>query len=225
MTSTGCSIAECPRPAKSRGLCNTHYERWRLHGSTDQPTRKRPPRPCSYPGCSEPHFGQGYCVAHYSRWRRSGSPEPRATDQVTLFWQKVTKTDSCWAWTGAMLSNGYGSAWFDKRTQLAHRIAYSLCVAPIAPGAQIDHLCRNRACVNPAHLEPVTQRENIRRGEASSAHALRTDCCIRGHEFTPENTYRSKGGRHCRTCRQMASRRYKARRASTSRLSDVQIPE
>jgi hypothetical protein len=80
------------------------------------------------------------------------------------FWNKVNKTDTCWLWTGALQSRGYGSVGIgNHRTGLAHRVAYEALVGPIGDGLTIDHLCRVKSCVNPAHLEPVTSAENIRR--------------------------------------------------------------
>ena len=91
------------------------------------------------------------------------------------------REDGCWHWTGHLQPNGYGSFRVSGRTFRAHRWAYEHYVGPIPEGLQIDHLCRNRACVNPSHLEPVTARENTRR-------AMRPQC-VNGHPFTADNTY------------------------------------
>lgn len=108
--------------------------------------------------------------------------------------------DECWPWAGYIDAGGYGRlgvGW-------AHRLTYELEVGPIPPGWQVDHLCRRRDCVNPAHLEAVTQGENLRR----QADAVTR--CRRGHEFTDENTYRSKSGRRtCRACRLASNRRWR----------------
>lgn len=118
------------------------------------------------------------------------------------FWEKVEKAgpDECWGWTAATYHNGYGSFWNGQRTMRAHRFAYERLVGPIPEGLQIDHLCRNPACVNPGHLEPVTRRENILRGEGITAQQARKTHCVHGHPFDEENTYVHPRGRTCRAC-------------------------
>lgn len=117
------------------------------------------------------------------------------------FWKRVRKTDACWEWTGAHTGGGYGATYKSGRQVVAHRIAYELLVGPIPEGLQLDHLCRNRGCVNPAHLEPVSQRVNLLRGDTVVArHAAKTHCDA-GHPFDLFNTYWWHGARHCRACR------------------------
>lgn len=130
------------------------------------------------------------------------------------FWAKVTVAESgCWIWTGAKPgTTGYGSYMVRKGTMRgAHRVAYEALVAPIPRPLVIDHLCRVPLCVNPAHLEPVTQRENTIRGATGSA-----THCKRGHLFDDANTLRTKAGhRSCRACHTASQvDRYKAARAS-----------
>lgn len=119
------------------------------------------------------------------------------------FWSYVEKSDGCWRWLGFIGKEGYGRFGARKGTTstLAHRVSYELSVGPIPQGLEIDHLCRNRACVNPSHLEPVTREINIRRGISPAARHAKKTHCIRGHEFTVDNIYWGpKNARHCRTC-------------------------
>lgn len=128
------------------------------------------------------------------------------------FWSKVDKND-CWYWTAARGRDGYGRFYLGGHTRQAHRVAYELEVGPIPDGLQLDHLCRVRHCVNPAHLEPVTSRENTLRGTAPNIRAAQINLCARGHDFTPDNTYvRPDGtGRQCRACCRLRDRERYAR--------------
>lgn len=91
---------------------------------------------------------------------------PLSQKAIDRFWAKVQKTpgDGCWTWIGGKTPAGYGCFWRGHSSRGAHRISYELLVGPIAKGLHLDHLCRNHGCVNPAHLEPVTNAENCRRG-------------------------------------------------------------
>lgn len=129
------------------------------------------------------------------------------------FWPKVDRSggpDACWPWI-AFTHLGYGrimSCTHPPHSLRAHRVAYELLVGPIPDGLVLDHLCRNRACVNPAHMEPVTRGENVRRGVGMvwQVAAAKTHC-KHGHAFTAENTRRtSRGYRRCRACRRNETR-------------------
>ena len=123
------------------------------------------------------------------------------------FWAKVDKSGTCWIWTAARNAFGYGKfSMGHARWIFAHRFAYETFRGPIPATLVIDHLCRNPSCVNPAHLEPVTNRENQLRGVGFAArHAAKTHC-DHGHEFTPENTYTGYKGRACRECHRLRER-------------------
>jgi hypothetical protein len=121
---------------------------------------------CSVPDCERSHYGRGLCSPHYQWHRRRGTiPATRKPDTETRFWSKVERRadDQCWPWQGTVLASGYGQFRVGLGHARAHRYAYELLVGPIPDGLTIDHLCRNRACVNPAHMEPVTASENVKR--------------------------------------------------------------
>lgn len=123
------------------------------------------------------------------------------------FWGKVEKTSSCWLWTAAR-TDGYGRL----GNEYAHRVAYRMLVGPIPLGLQLDHLCRVRHCVNPAHLEPVTQRENVLRGETIVARNAVKTHCPHGHPLSGHNLRLFNGHRSCKLCNASSARRYRARK-------------
>lgn len=138
-------------------------------------------------------------------------------EDAERFWGRVTKTDSCWVWTGSLNSDGYGQFHMQEGgrnvNRRAHRIAYSATFGTVS--GPLDHLCRNRACVNPWHLEPVTNRENVLRGEGITARLARRDECANGHTYTPENTRMEGTTRRCRACSAANQRAYYARRTAS----------
>lgn len=115
----------------------------------------------------------------------------------------------CWLWSASVDRCGYGRIGVGSRKDgsrtngLAHVVAFELFSGPVPEGKQLDHLCRVRCCVNPAHLEPVTWQENLRRGISQKELGARVTHCPQGHEYTPENTRlcRKGGGRYTRGCR------------------------
>lgn len=138
---------------------------------------------------------------------RRGGKKPARTHEEALwrFWTKVKKTDTCWLWTAALSRLGYGHFRFRRKVREAHIFAYEAFVGAVPGGLELDHTCRNRACVNPEHLEPVTHQENVRRGAPFSSAATRTHC-KNGHALDATNTVRTKlpsggVGRECRACK------------------------
>lgn len=123
------------------------------------------------------------------------------------FWKFVDKTEDCWLWTGADNGNGYAVFSVSGTNALAHRVSYELVNGPIPEGLVIDHLCRVRLCVNPAHLEAVTTSVNNKRGLKGDLKEKPTHCKL-GHEFTSENTYIAKayGTPVCLTCNRERTR-------------------
>lgn len=119
--------------------------------------------------------------------------------ETAKFWSRVARGEDCWTWTGSKTTGGYGNLRWRGGYEYAHRLAYKLAVGPIPEGLHLDHLCRNRSCCNPEHLEPVTQAENTRRGLAS--YEIRRTC-KHGHDISdPGNVYTNPNGhRHCRVC-------------------------
>lgn len=118
------------------------------------------------------------------------------------FWAKVLKTDKCWLWQGHINKvTGYGMILINRRPESAHITSYKLAGRQIPESMELDHLCRNRSCVNPDHLEPVSHRENVLRGINACARNARTTHCPKGHPYDLFNTYyRPDGGRDCRIC-------------------------
>lgn len=217
-----CSVNECEKKSRSRGMCEMHYYRWRKHGTTDKPLRKKsgPKPPCIVDECKNVAFARGWCRTHYTRWYDTGSVElgvrpPHRTNYTTTpieerFWQKVEKGPDHWMWTGGTTTLGYGTIWdYDRqRNSMAHRVSWEIAYGQKIPeGLVIDHLCRIPGCVNPRHLQVVSISENTSRGLApimGGLHNSRKTHCPQGHEYTPENTYIYERGigqsRVCRTC-------------------------
>lgn len=151
----------------------------------------RGPGVCDVDGCDELVYSQykwyGCCPTH--------APLRRFESRVA-----VDPDSGCWLWAGGISSNGYGAFSVAYKSIAAHRFAYQLLVGPIPNGLELDHLCRNRACCNPDHLEAVTHLVNQRR------RPQRTHC-KRGHEYTTENTYlKANGDRQCKECVRISSR-------------------
>lgn len=138
-----------------------------------------------------------------------------------IFYRIRKEENGCWMWTGKPNGNGYGVMAVNGRGHQAHRLSYELFVGPIPDGLQLDHLCRNRACVNPAHLEPVTLQENVRRGELA-----RRKVCKHGHELTPDNLV-AGSFRKCKAClNARCRRRHAAKRdeINARRRAEVDYP-
>ena len=170
---------------------------------------------CSVEGCTKPIRARGLCSGHWTKWARTGivgGPLRSLTkgDLKTRLLAHVHKAGDCWEWTGT-ISAGYGQIRLGQKGTpmvLAHRASFEVFVGPIPDGLQIDHLCRNPKCINPDHLEPVTPRENILRGNTLPAKNANKNHCIHGHPFDEANTYiNSNGSRSCRTCKREWARR------------------
>lgn len=173
---------------------------------------------CSIAGCARKMASRTWCNTHYERWRRTGSTDlaPRPSLEQR-FWSKVDATGSCWEWTGARSDTGYGSFHGPRGASNAHRTSWVLLMGPIPKGLVLDHLCRNRLCVNPDHLEPVTEQVNIRRGYSPMVRASLADTCPRGHSLADAYVVRRGGvatSRQCRPClRERQRQEYRRKRA------------
>jgi hypothetical protein len=137
------------------------------------------------------------------------------TFDLQRIFSRVDRSGPCWIWLGPKRGGGYGhvTRWESGKTvnAVVHLVVYELMRHPIPDGLEIDHLCRNRSCCNPDHLEPVTTTVNIRRGTSPSARNAAATVCKNGHVLTPDNTYvrRDGRGRQCRTCQRANHKRWK----------------
>lgn len=133
------------------------------------------------------------------------------------FWPKVSQAGDCWNWTEGKTGKGYGNFSMAGRSLTAHRFAYESLVGPVPDGLELDHLCRNRACVNPYHLDPVPHAVNVRRGVSgivNGGRQARKTHCPQNHQYTPGNTYvnPNTGGRLCRSCQRSWQKAFRANR-------------
>jgi hypothetical protein len=138
-----------------------------------------------------------------------------ANDTERITRNVLVNANGCWVWTKYRDRNGYGRLYVGNRVVLAHRFAYEAFIGPVPNGLPLDHLCRNRACCNPRHADPVPQVQNLHRSPetVNTINAAKT-ACPRDHPYDSVNTYvDSTGARHCRACRSDANRRYRDRRA------------
>ena len=181
---------------------------------------------CTIPNCRNPQSSRSLCPKHYTQWQRGKllPIEVRSAHDKTpeqRFWVKVNKNGPlwnntpCWLWLASCGTHGYGQFKTKDRQSMhaAHRWAYQNIIGPIPLGTELDHLCQNRPCVNPLHLEPVSHAENTRR-----AHRQRTTC-QRGH---PLDGFRSAGknragSRYCKTCNAEQQRRRRVLRIEPTR--------
>ena len=143
------------------------------------------------------------------------TPEQIQTRTLKRFRSRYTIADRghdtpCWAWTHKKNNSGYGVFQLTRKEyveSLAHRAAHLLFVGPIPDGLEIDHLCRQRDCVNPAHFRLVTHQVNMLAGDNPFARNAQRTHCPQGHAYDTENTYRWRGQRHCKICRRERKRK------------------
>jgi hypothetical protein len=153
--------------------------------------------------------------------QKRGTSRPLTEDEREALFHTKYEVDEngCWVWTAYKLPSGYGRFNRNRQSQYAHRWAYERFVGPIPDGLVIDHLCRNRSCVNPAHLEPVSNRENLVRGVGFVAKHVAKTHCPQGHPYDEENTRVYRGRRHCLMCIRERNRRTNVRRTAERRAA------
>lgn len=188
---------------------------------------------CTAEGCESVVLARGFCNKHYKQRRLAAGGSFSRPSIEERFLRRIDKNGPiaihepalgrCWVWTGPLF-DGYGRIKIGGRNGRhvgAHRWAYEHWVGPVPDGFELDHFaCDNRACANPDHVKPVTHRVNSLRSavNVTALNAIKTHC-LRGHEFTPENTHIIPSGRSCRACERLRGSR--AARAERARAKGV----
>lgn len=222
-----CEFPGCDRLNASRGLCSSHA--WqRNKGNPLTPIVAITATYCRTEGCDRKPQKRGryagFCAAHARHLKDWGQTRPvrdprPARDPGRLWGDQISRTPSgCWEWLGSLSTAGYGTVNLGNGSYgYAHRLSWELAHGDIPVGLHIDHLCRNRKCINPEHLEPVTPQVNARRGAA--AYGPIKQKCIHGHDMTVAvNVYTAPdGGKRCRTCARMANYRRRSKAAQGER--------
>jgi hypothetical protein len=155
--------------------------------------------PCTVAHCDKNARSKGLCNKHYTRRIRGGDPYVPTVKEMTYEQRLFSALDvgDCWQWTRPVGDGGYGRIWDGRQTIAAHRAVWRVLVGSIPDGLELDHLCRNRRCCNPDHLQPVTAKVNVHRSESPVAHNARKTHCKRGHELPSPD---QKGWRRCQIC-------------------------
>lgn len=176
MTSKKCIVDWCNRKSRCKGYCQRHYDQMYRYGEIRQDVEK--PTTCSFPNCDRKICAKGLCNSHWAQLSRHGVLKPIVTDESVedRFWRQVKKSDNpdgCWNWKGPETGKyavankqGYGQLYWKGSKWMAHRFSYMLKHGELPEHMQLDHTCRNKMCVNPDHLELVTQLDNMRRMRA-----------------------------------------------------------
>lgn len=227
-----CCLPGCERSHSAHGFCAAHAERFRRDGyrmsirPIGRPIGGRERQFCAIVGCDRQCEGRGYCVKHLQRLKRHGDP-----NRTDLQWDALLRLGAlmavddadCWVWIGKSLTRFGHAGWtVEGERWLVHRWTYVHFIGPIDDGLVLDHLCRRPSCVNPWHLEPVTQRENVARAMTAitTINSNKTHCKY-GHLLAGANLLRTRNGsrpaRQCRICRNRRAREYQQRRRARER--------
>lgn len=169
-----CRIEGCSTPVRCKGLCSLHYDRVARSGNSDKPKPRKSP-PCAVGDCNRRAIAHGWCSAHHQRVREHGDPlahipirrMPNATernDVVSRILAQSVHAGECLEWTGTVDAGGYGYIGWKRKSWRVHRVIWAEVVEPIQSGDwTVDHLCYNRRCINPDHLDLVSRGENTMR--------------------------------------------------------------
>lgn len=214
--SVKCSEGGCERKRVAAtevgDLCDMHYRRWRRTGTTARPARIPHARceavNCSGLACGRIAHSHKLCDKHRFRMKRHGT----TADPIRVLDRYEVVAAGCWRWTGFVSDDGYGRISRHYGESCAHRYFYRELVGPIPPGMELDHLCRNRGCVNPAHLEPVTHQENVRRG--ALGYGSRRVCKAGIHDISASSAWHinPNGTRTCAGCYELNYKEQNRRR-------------
>lgn len=171
---------------------------------------------CRIDGCESKHDSHGLCGKHRMRQRRHGDASKGRPSLGELLLRHIdVDSDGCWLWTAKVSKGGYGVV--SGKSLLAHRVSYETYKGLIPDGLVVDHLCRVTHCVNPDHLEAVTQKENLRRRDIALGMATAKTHCPQGHEYNETNTYLSPQNR--RSCRECSKNRARIKRAEMKKVA------
>lgn len=216
-----CMIDDCAKPAKIRGWCGMHYERWRRYGD---PLALKP-RPikleCSIEGCDRQARSRGWCARHYLNWRNYGNPVAQRDRSLDIRLREIgwTVTDTgCWEWSGARNEQGYGlftASRLGFQGTRAHRVVYEHFTGALVRADQVlRHRCDNPPCVNPDHLLVGTQADNVSDMMVRGRHYLHNrQTCNNGHDLTqPGASKNYSNGARCVECHNVNTRNENARR-------------
>lgn len=230
-----CTYAICESRVRSRGLCESHYRKWRRCAISVPWVPEAQVRYngdlCKASECDRAVAAREFCLMHYKRWRKHGTatPQRKIATRAESFSSRTRHATApvsrpglgdCIEWQGALNHGGYGV--FTHRAsgvkkKLAHRMSLEMDGVELPHGMVVDHLCRNRKCVNPHHLEVVTNEENLRRGAGYRLRNGMDNSCINGHEYTLKNTYSNPnkpGDIRCMECARTRDRERSRKKAS-----------